>query len=274
VSPEASGTPEAAALLHLGEVLRRVRREAGLTGTELAGRTGISQSRLSKIENGKYGLPDWRDVDRILDGLGASRDVRDSVRRQHEICELDPASFRFITATGSAAKQLQLAAIERRTRLFRVFESAVVPGLLQTFEYSVSLLMALGETEDSARAGAEARGVRQRVLSESARNFRFVMMGWALRSNVTLGLPGECWEAQLGFLERMSFRKNVEIRIVSARMSIPIATANPFSLYDRRYVSGESVTREEASSDPADIGVYEKVFRGLWAAGVELKSVM
>lgn len=55
----------------LGPALRRLReRSAGLTQAEVAVRSGIAQSRLSRYENGRK-LPDLRTLDRLLTCYGA-----------------------------------------------------------------------------------------------------------------------------------------------------------------------------------------------------------
>jgi transcriptional regulator with XRE-family HTH domain len=54
----------------LGPALRRLREKgAGLTQEQVAARTGISQGRLSRYENGKK-LPDLSTVDRLLTFYG------------------------------------------------------------------------------------------------------------------------------------------------------------------------------------------------------------
>lgn len=49
----------------LGPALRRLREKAGLPQTEVAARTGIAQSRLSRYENGRK-LPDLTTLGRLL----------------------------------------------------------------------------------------------------------------------------------------------------------------------------------------------------------------
>ena len=50
----------------LAQELRRLRRQAGLTGDRLAARAGMSQSKISKIETGKI-LPSLLDVAALND---------------------------------------------------------------------------------------------------------------------------------------------------------------------------------------------------------------
>lgn len=84
---------------HLGEILSRVRRRAGLTQKELAERTGINASLISKYESGKILLGD-RNLERICDATGYSSEqlIQDARALSREgnpprpAVEPDPAS--------------------------------------------------------------------------------------------------------------------------------------------------------------------------------------
>ncbi len=54
---------------HLGEILLRVRRRAGLTQKELAERTGINASSISKYESGTVKLGS-RNLQKVCDATG------------------------------------------------------------------------------------------------------------------------------------------------------------------------------------------------------------
>lgn len=50
----------------LAATLRKLRKQAGLSGDRLAARCNMSQSKVSRIENGKV-RPSLVDIERILD---------------------------------------------------------------------------------------------------------------------------------------------------------------------------------------------------------------
>ena len=56
----------------LASALRDLRRAVGLSGERLAQRCHMSQSKVSRIENGRL-LPSVVDVDRILRALGVDQ---------------------------------------------------------------------------------------------------------------------------------------------------------------------------------------------------------
>src|SRR5438045_3413309 len=58
----------------LAETLRELRKRSGLSGERLGRICGISQSKISKIENGRL-LPSLTDVERILAALDVTPDV-------------------------------------------------------------------------------------------------------------------------------------------------------------------------------------------------------
>jgi transcriptional regulator with XRE-family HTH domain len=61
--------PEDKGNVALGEAIRELRMEVGLTQEELAHRTGITVSQVSRIERGQVD-PRWTTVKRIAHGLG------------------------------------------------------------------------------------------------------------------------------------------------------------------------------------------------------------
>ena len=56
-------------LLELGETIRRLRREAGLTQEEVAEKAGISRPTLSRLEQGRFANVSVRALFIILDIL-------------------------------------------------------------------------------------------------------------------------------------------------------------------------------------------------------------
>lgn len=57
--------------MNLGETIKSVRKERGLTQGELAGKVGITQAALSAIETKKV-RPSFNNMDKIIESLGVS----------------------------------------------------------------------------------------------------------------------------------------------------------------------------------------------------------
>ena len=58
----------------IGEQVRRLRKEKGLTQEELASRIGTRQPIVARLEAGAH-VPTWRTLDRVAKALGARVDV-------------------------------------------------------------------------------------------------------------------------------------------------------------------------------------------------------
>ena len=89
--------------------------------------------------------------------------------------------------SGTRRRQQASAAVYDRARLFRIYEPAVIPGLLQTRDYAVAVLLTFIDfvrVPEDAEAGADARLERQRVLTHGDRRFHMLLGEQALRTNV------------------------------------------------------------------------------------------
>lgn len=77
----------------LGPALRRLReKKAGLTQTQVADRTGISQGRLSRYENDRK-APDLSTLDRLLTCYGADlMDLSRALKETRGVPPPEPAS--------------------------------------------------------------------------------------------------------------------------------------------------------------------------------------
>lgn len=74
-----AGTP-AAPSLSIGMIIRRRRRELGLSQNDLARQLGIAQSSISRLERGLEGA---HHVSRILSALRTDADTADAGRPAH-----------------------------------------------------------------------------------------------------------------------------------------------------------------------------------------------
>lgn len=112
----------------LGPAIARLRRRARLTGQQLGQAVGMSQAKISRIENGVSAV-DPHDVPRLAQALNASAD---ETRRLLEMAESghDRMTDWRPTQLGAADRQREFAQLEATTREFRVLQSAVVVGLL------------------------------------------------------------------------------------------------------------------------------------------------
>jgi transcriptional regulator with XRE-family HTH domain len=208
--------------------LRALRERAGLSGSEVAKRMGMSPSKISRIETGNSGLQ-IEDVAALL-GLyqvpAAKRDeLLDLVRRSEE---------RGWWTRQPGLPQLWRSLIDFEAKATRVqnYEALVVPGLLQTAEYARALIQGVAPTISDAELDnlVAARMARQAVLTRaSAPQFFAVVDEGALRRPI--GEPG-VMRRQLHHLLGVIEQPHVTLRVVSTDAGAHAGLRGPFVILE------------------------------------------
>jgi transcriptional regulator with XRE-family HTH domain len=232
----------------LGSMLSGLRRAQGLTGQELAKRSGISQGQISKIENSKA-VPSPDDVQRIAKALRASPKVvetlTDEAKQQH--AAKPKASRRSSGRTGTINQQ-DLMDEEGRARYLRDFQAILVPGLLQTGEYTRRVIngfnaLTFGENvlgwPDTAAALA-LRARRQERLYDLTKQFEFVIMETVFLHR----FGGEDWPgfmiAQLQRIKDASMLENVSVCVLPLDAALSYPPLQSFTIMDTATVFSET----------------------------------
>ena len=246
-----------AAAVHLGRLIRSLRRDAGLTGQDLARKIHLSQSAVSKMETGKSGIPEWERVELVLVAVDATNEQVASIRRQYELAQLDPNSYQYLAVSGYDVKQRQFVALEADAKLIRDFQTSVVSGLLQTQPYAFSVFKGLGHDDVASDKAAKDRQVRQVILNDLRKRFAFIILDCALYS---VHSSIEHHIQQLEYLLWRLKAPNIDLRILDTRTGVPISLPHPFEIIDRRYVSAEAAISELITTVPLEIKAYERLF--------------
>ncbi|MDX3455729.1 helix-turn-helix transcriptional regulator [Streptomyces sp. ME02-8801-2C] len=129
----------------LGQELRRLREQKGMTAEEVAERLLVSQSKISRLENGRRSISQ-RDV-RDLCGVYEVEDQRmvDSLMEMAK----DSRQQGWWHAFGDVPYSVYIG-LETDAASLRVYDPQVIPGLLQTRPYAEALITgALPETSSS-----------------------------------------------------------------------------------------------------------------------------
>jgi transcriptional regulator with XRE-family HTH domain len=250
----------------LGIRLRDIRRYAGLSGIELAQLSGWLSSKVSKIEHGKQ-TPSEEDLRVWCGHCRALDELPDLIAAVRSI-ETQFAEWRRIMRSGTRRRQQGSAAVYERARLFRIYEPAVVPGLLQTREYAVAVLLTFIDfvrVPEDAEEGAAARLERQRVLTHGDRRFHMVLGEQALRTNVGGAevMTGQL-EHLLGILKLPRLR--LGIIPVDAPYRVPLNTG--FWILDEALVQFDTYSAELSLVRPDEIALYGRAFERLAALAV------
>jgi hypothetical protein len=162
------------------------------------------------------------------------------------------------------AHQHTLRDQDAKVRFYRVFESMVVPGLLQVPEYA---RIALSRSEplygprDDVDEAVHIRMQRQAALYQPELRFHFVLTEAALRYRLC---EPQVMLAQLDRLISLSAVPTVKLGIIS--FQTPYEAAPPvhgFWLLDTDLVRIETFSAELNLAQPQEIELYGKIFESL-----------
>lgn len=248
--------------------LRDLRKNAGLTVVELADRCGWHHSKTSRIENAVT-APSAKDI-RTWAAACQAPDQAEDLVTQSLNAESMYSEWRHQVRRGM--KQLQDSVVQffHDTRLFRVYSSTMVPGLLQTEGYAAALLSNIarfrGIPVDDGAEAAHARVERSRIIHEPGH--RFVMLVEEAVLHSQLG-DEDAMAAQLGYLLTAGALPAVSLGIIPMatrkRPQWPIET---FHVYDDTLVSVEFLSAEVNITQPSEIVLYLKAFEQLRSMAV------
>lgn len=253
----------------VGAELARLRRAARLTGSQLARRVDMSQAKISRIENGVgHTTPD--DVRAIAETLGAPRETVDRLVERVEQAHDRMTDWRPTIGAVTDIQQ-EVEQLERNIRSFRIFQPAVIPGLLQTSEYARTVLDVVHHLRTGVvRQGGtgvvpEAVSVRLRrqvALADPEKTFHFVLTESVLSNRV--GAP-DSMLAQIRRLREVAQQQNVTLGIIPADATLVVPPYHGFELLDARLVAVDVFNTLIRTRGPSDIALYARAFDALAA---------
>lgn len=250
----------------LGIRLRDIRRDAGLSGIKLAQLEGWQSSKVSKIEHGKQ-TPSEEDLRVWCKHCQALDHLPDLIAAVRSI-ETQFAEWRRIIRGGTRRRQQASAAVYERARLFRIYEPAVIPGLLQSREYAVAVLSTsidFFRIPDDAEEGAAARLERQRVLTHGDRHFHMVLGEQALHTSVG---GTEIMAGQLQHLLAALKLPRLRLGIIPFDAPYRVPLHGGFWILDEALVQFDTYSAELSLVRPDEITLYGRAFERLAALAV------
>jgi transcriptional regulator with XRE-family HTH domain len=257
----------------LGAALRALRQASGKEAKAVARSAVMSASKLSKIETGKV-APSVVDVEGILAAIGVSDEVKAEFLEAAREAATEATAWRLIRRMGVHKAQQQTRDKESRMTLLRLFQPALVPGLLQTPEYMRAILERHELGEDILARTIASRIERQQVLYDAAKQLNFVITEPVLRWRI---VSRSRMAEQIDRIISLSRLPNIDIRVVSlATRQCDIAN-HSFVIRDDRTVAVETVHAEVVVTDPRDVALYVEKFEGFARcalAGEEMCSLL
>lgn len=147
----------------------------------------------------------------------------------------------------------------QQSKVMRVYQPTLIPGLLQTAEYAAAILrrsIKFHQIPDDLDEGVAMRLDRQQILYRGDRRFHILMGEPALYNNV--GGPS-VMAGQLDRLLAAMGLPRVNFGIVPLNAELPMQLTN-FVMFDERRVTVEAITAELTITQPREIKVYHRTF--------------
>jgi transcriptional regulator with XRE-family HTH domain len=243
----------------LGARLREIRHDAHLTGRALASRCGWHFTKVSKLEHGTQN-PSEDDLRSWCHACNAGDQVPDLIATVRTI-ESMYLEWRRTLCSGMKHGQQARIPLYERTKLFRIYEPGLVPGLFQTVEYTSAIIAHVIEFDqipNDLEEAVAARMERQRVLHVGDRRFLVVLEEQALRTRV--GDAASVMAGQLNKLLAVISRHRISLGIIPAMGRRHTWASVGFWIFDRHTVHVDTPSAELTITQRSEIAVFEKKF--------------
>ncbi|MFE7212413.1 helix-turn-helix domain-containing protein [Streptomyces sp. NPDC057611] len=258
----------------LGQELRRLRELKGMTAEEVAERLLVSQSKISRLENGRRSISQ-RDV-RDLCGVYEVEDHRivDSLMQMAK----DSRQQGWWHSFGDIPYSVYIG-LETDAASLRIYDPQVVPGLLQTRQYAEALIAgALPETASAdIEKRVQVRMRRQERISATENPLRLwtVLDEAALRRIV--GGPALMRE-QLEHLVEQSRLPHVTVQVIPFDMGAHPGLNGQYAILefpdtaDSSVVYIEGVTSDLYLEKANDVQKYSVMYEHLRAQALNVEQ--
>ncbi|MER5711729.1 helix-turn-helix transcriptional regulator [Streptomyces sp. NPDC002122] len=238
--------------------LRDLRRDAGISGRELAVRCGWSDAKASRIGNART-PPSDADIRAWCRACDADDQAPDLIAANRQSADAH-VQWRRLQHTGLRRVQESTESLYRRTRLFRVYVSDVIPGFLQTPGYATALLSSIADfrgTPDDVTDAVKVRMRRNAVLANGAHRFSFVLEESVLRYRLC---TAETMAAQLGHLLGVMDLQNVALGIVPFSAQRTLWPMPTFTMFDDARVHADTLDAASTLTQPSQVDLYARAF--------------
>lgn len=209
----------------LSDALRQLRRNRKLTAEEVARNLGWDPSKISRIETGDWKLPRVADIERLCDVYDVT-----TAERQALITLARQARERgwweeFKDVIGPALPGLEAEAVR-----IRQYQPLLIPGLLQTPDYTRALCRAGMCSDAETERRVEVRRARQRIFDRP-----FPPLLWAVIDEAALRkMVGgrDVMRDQVHHLLQVTTQQNIVIQVLLDAVGAHASMGGPIVLLD------------------------------------------
>jgi len=242
----------------LGLRLREIRKDAGLTGRELAVATGWHFTRVSKLEHGVQ-APSNEDIRLWCRACSADEQIADLIAQARTV---ESMYLEFRRQARAGMKQMMLAPVplEERTERFLIYEHHVIPGFFQTAGYTRAMLefwFGFLEVHNDIDEAIAARIDRQSILYDGNKTFAVVLEEAALYTRFG---DANTLAGQLDRLLTVMSLPNVALGIVPRGAQRDAVGQVSFWVFDDELVSLETPTASIEVTAPQEVAMYRRMF--------------
>lgn len=250
----------------LGSELRKLREAKGMTAEEVATRLLVSQSKISRLENGRRSISqrDVRDLCMVY-GVDDERIVESLMTMARESRQRG-----WWHAFGDIPYSVYIG-LEAEATSIRNYQSLMLPGLLQTRNYAAAVVS--GMQPEASPADVEKR-VEVRMRRQERIHDEDPVRFWAVLDEAALhrvvGNP-QIMREQLEHLAELSTLPHVTVQVIPYAIGAHPGMTGAFSLLefpeasDSDVVYLEGVTSDLYLEREADVQLYTVMYEHLRA---------
>ncbi|WP_411111370.1 helix-turn-helix domain-containing protein [Streptomyces sp. c-19] len=258
----------------LGQELRKLREAKNMTAEQVAERLLVSQSKISRLENGRRSISQ-RDV-RDLCGVYEVEDDRmvDSLMQMAK----DSRQQGWWHAFGDIPYSVYIG-LETDAESLRMYESQIIPGLLQTPAYAEAVIS--GAMPESSPADIDKRVTVRTRRQERIRDEERPLRLWAVIDEGALHrIVGsrQLMVEQLEHLLEQSHLPHVTVQVIPFEMGAHPGISGQYSILefpdtsDSSVVYIEGVTSDLYLEKAQDVGKYSVMYEHLRAQALNVEQ--
>ncbi len=249
----------------VGAKIKSLRKTRGLSGKDLADRTGLSAAAISKFENGLL-RPTENFVESVIKALNLSSSEAYALRELSAFVNSQFARWT-ISERQVSTNQTTTGIREKNSRTIRAYYNQIIPGLLQSEDYIRAVFQGLVlQGRGSLNELVKGRLKRQKILGSSRTSFTFVLSEGALRTcfGSVQVLKGQLKQ----IIQIIDTRPSAEIRVLPASKVLTRFVLDSFIIYDERTINIEVLKGELDLWTEEDVVYYVDTMNYLVSASL------
>ena len=246
--------------------LHEIRLDAHMSGRDLSVAAGWHAAKTSRIESAKQ-APSEDDIRVWCRVCGNEREVPDLIAASRAADSMY-VEWRRLNRGGLRRLQEPANPLYLRTRVFKVYCPAVVPGFLQSPGYASALLSSIASFRgipDDTEEAVSGRMKRNRMLSGGNHRFSLIVEEEVLRHRIG---AADVMAAQLAYLLEAMELQAVTLGVVPFTAERPVWPLEAFTVFDDDRVLIELLSAQVTVTAPSEITLYVRAFERLAALAV------